>query len=439
MPDHIQVSRPTPTPLDLAGSGTEPVPRGAALPAPARVRPLPAARSQRERRVKRALWGLLALALIVSLGWGLRPKPVAVETAAIRRGPLDLTVDEDGRTRVKDRYVVSAPLAGTLARITLHAGDSVVRGAVVARLVPLPAPMLDPRARTEAQARIAAARASLSQALASVARAEAAYGFARREADRQRALLQAGATPGQAMEQAELMERTRREELASARFGGRVAGAEVRMAEAALARLAGPSREELVVRAPVGGQVLRVLQESEGAVQPGTPLIEIGDRNALEAVVDVLTTDAVAIRPGAPVRIERWGGDSVLGGHVDRVEPSAFTRVSALGVEEQRVNVVIGLDRPEAGTLLGDGFGVEASILVWQGRDRLLAPGGAVFRQGDGWAVYVSDHGRARLRTVRTGRRNGSDVEVLDGLRPGDRVVLYPTDNVADGVRVTQR
>jgi HlyD family secretion protein len=388
--------------------------------------------------VKRALWALLALALAAALAWGLRPQLVVVETAAVSRGLLELTVDEDGRTRVKDRYLVSAPLAGTLVRIALHPGDSVAQGAVVARLVPLAAPMLDPRARSEAQARIAAARASLSQASAAIARADAAYGFARREAERQRALLRAGATAGQTLEQAELAERTRREELASAEFGRRVAVAEVRLAEAALARLGGAA-EELTVRAPVAGEVLRVLQESEGVVQAGTPLLEIGDRNALEAVVDVLTTDAVGIRPGAPVRIERWGGDSVLAGHVHRVEPSAFTRVSALGVEEQRVNVVIDLDRPDAGALLGDGYRVEASILVWQGRDRVLAPGGAVFRQGDGWAVYLSDGGRARLRIIRPGRRNASQVEVLEGVRPGDRVVLYPTDNVADGVRVTER
>jgi HlyD family secretion protein len=203
--------------------------------------------------------------------------------------------------------------------------------------------------------------------------------------------------------------------------------------------LTGSSREEFPVRAPTGGEVLRVLQESEGAVQPGTPLLEIGERERLEVVVDVLTTDAVAIRPGAPVRVQRWGGDSTLAGHVTRVEPSAFTRLSALGVEEQRVNVLIALDPPRAGSVLGDGYRVEVSIVVWEGRDRLLIPGGAVFRQGDGWATWVSERGRARLRTIRPGRRNGSDVEVLDGLRPGERVVLYPTDNVVEGVRIAER
>jgi HlyD family secretion protein len=438
MPDDTTLVRPASPALADPGRSLA-APDAERFIAPLSARALPSPRSRSGRRIKRALWALVALALAGALAWGLRPEPVGVETAAIGRGTLLITVDEDGRTRLKDRYVISAPLGGTLARITLRPGDSVRQGAVLARLVPLPAPMLDPRARTEAQARIAAARAGLSQARAAIARAEAAYGFARREADRQRALLRAGATAGQTLEQAELAERMRREELASAQFGGRVAGAEVRVAEAALARLASASAEELAVRAPVDGRVLRVLQESEGVISAGAPLLEIGDPNALEIVVDVLTTDAVGIRQGAPVRIERWGGDSVLTGHVIRVEPSAFTRVSAIGVEEQRVNVVIDLDRLDAGSLLGDGYRVEASILVWEGRDRILVPGGAVFRQGDGWAVYVSQGGRARLRGIRPGRRNGSEVEVHAGLRPGERAVLYPTDNVADGVRVADR
>ena len=438
MSDHQVLIRPTHAIPSESGPAPAPAGRGPP-PAPSPAAPRLAPRSRVEQQVKRTLWTVLALAVIGAVGWGLRPEPVEVEIAVVHRGTLVVTVDEDGRTRVKDRYIVSAPLGGTLARITLRPGDSVAQGAVVARLVPVPAPMLDPRARIEARARIAAARAGLSQAEVAIARAEAAYGYVRREAERQRTLMGTGATAEQTVEEAELAERMRRQELASAAFGRRVAASELRMAEAALARLTGDSREEFAVKAPVNGEVLRVLQESEGVVQPGTPLLEVGERDALEVVVDVLTTDAVGIRPGAPVRIERWGGDSTLTGHVTRVEPSAFTRISALGVEEQRVNVVIALDRPGAGAVLGDGYRVEASIVVWEGRDRLLVPGGAVFRQGDGWAAYVDDGGRARLRVIRPGRRNGSEVEVLDGLRPGERVVLYPTDNVADGVRVARR
>lgn len=430
-----ELARSQPTP------GTPPV---VATPSP--FGPMPprgrlAARPTTRRAVKRAIWAALAIGLAIAIALGLRPAPVPVETAAAVRGALRVTVDEDGRTRVTDRYTVSAPLAGTVARPALRPGDSVQQGQVVARLVPLAPPLLDPRARTEAATRVAAARAALSQAGTTVASARAATDYARREAERQRVLLGPGAASRQEAEQAELAARTRQEELASAQFGERVAASGLRLAQAALARLGrgAGSTDQFLVRAPVRGVVLRLFQESEGVVQPGAPLMEIGDPAALEAVVDVLTTDAVAIRPGAPVRLERWGGDSALSGHVHRVEPSAFTRLSALGVEEQRVNVVVHLDEPRSRwAALGDGFRIEASILAWEGRNRLLVPGGAVFRQGEGWAVYVVQDGRAQLRLIEIGRRNDSEVEVIRGLREGERVVLYPTDNVGKGVRVAE-
>lgn len=407
-----------------------------ASPARARLVLRPAAR----RAVKRAIWVVVALAIAGAIALGLRPTPVPVETAVAARGTLLVTVDEDGRSRVKDRYTISAPLAGTVARPALHAGDSVLQGQVVARLVPLATPLLDPRARAEAQARVAGARAVLRQAGAVVASARAAAEFSSREAARQHALFEGGASPRQAVEQADLADRMRQEERTSAEYGARVAAAEVRLAEAALARLGAQSSEEaFTVRAPAAGVVLRLFQESEVPVQPGAPLLEIGDPAALEVVVDVLTTDAIAIDRGAPVRIERWGGDSTLSGHVRRVEPSAFTRLSALGVEEQRVNVLVDLDPPRSRwSGLGDGYRVEASIVVWEGRDRLLIPSGAVFRQGSGWAAYTADQGRARLRSVELGRGNGIQVEVTRGLEPGERAILYPTDNVKNGVRVEE-
>jgi HlyD family secretion protein len=426
----VQPEPPAPVPAPLAAVQLQTGPgRGRLSP-----------RTQSRVRVKRALWAIVAAGVAVALAIGLRPKPVGVETAVVTRGPLVVTVNEDGRTRVEDRYVISAPLAGTITRMTLEAGDSVEQGAVVARLVPTASPMLDPRSRAQAEARVAAARAAVSQAGTAVERARAAYGFARREADRQRALLRDGATAPQMAEQAELTERMRQEDVTSAEFGRRVAASELRLAHAALASIGEGPREEFTVHAPVRGQVLRVLQESEGVVQPGTPLVEIGNPRALEVVVDVLTTDAVDIRPGAAVKIERWGGDSALTGHVHRVEPSAFTRLSALGVEEQRVNVIIHLDhlggQPPK---LGDGYRVEASIVVWAGQDRLLVPGGALFRQGEGWATYVVEDGRTRLRSVEVGRRNAATVEVVKGLRAGERVVLYPTDKVQDGARAEIR
>jgi HlyD family secretion protein len=384
----------------------------------------------------------VALAVAIAIALGLRPSPVAVETAAVARGTLRVTVDEDGRTRVVDRYTITAPLAAMVARPALRAGDSVRQGEVVAHLVPVASPLLDPRSRAQAEARVAAAQAALSQAGALVSSAAAAAEFASREAGRQRVLGQGGAVSRQSVEQADLAERTGREALASAQFGERVAASEVRLARAALARLdrGAAAAEEFPVRAPVRGVLLRVMQESEAVVPAGAPLMEIGDPGSLEAVIDVLTTDAVDIHPGAPVRLERWGGDSALSGHVYRVEPSAFTRLSALGVEEQRVNVIVRLAAPHsAWAALGDGFRVEASILTWEGRNRRIVPGGAVFRQGTGWAVYVIDAGRTRLRPIEIGRRNDSEVEVVRGLVEGEKVVLYPTDNVGDGVRVAER
>ncbi|HEX6433594.1 MAG TPA: efflux RND transporter periplasmic adaptor subunit [Gemmatimonadales bacterium] len=403
-------------------------------PEPGRLR----ARKNISRPVKRIGWAVIAGSLATAITFGLRSDPVGVETAVANRGTLLVTVDEDGRTRVKDRYLVSAPLAGTVRRVGLKPGDSVAQGAIVARLAPVAPPLLDPRARAESQARVAAARSALRQAGTTVERARAAYTLARHDAERQRALLREGATAPQMVEQAETAQRMRQEEVASAEFGQQVAASELRLSQAALARIGAPAREEFLVRAPVSGHVLRVLQESEAAVQPGTPLLEIGNPLALEVVVDVLTTDAVHIRPGAAVRIDRWGGDSTLSGHLHRVEPSAFTRLSALGVEEQRVNVIIDLDSPRSAPL-GDGYRVEASIAVWQGKDRLIVPGGAVFRQGEGWATYVVENGRAYLRPLQLGRRNTAAVEVLGGLRQGERVVLYPTDNVNDGVRAEVR
>lgn len=398
-----------------------------------------AAHPATRRALKRTLWVVLALALAIAIALGLRPSPVAVETAAVTRGTLRVTVDEDGRTRVVDRYTITAPLAATFARPMLRAGDSVRQGEIVARLVPVASPLLDPRSRAQAEARVAAAQAALSQAGAMVSSAAAAAEFATREVGRQRVLGQGGAVSRLSVEEAELAERTRREALASAQFGERVAASELRLARAALARLdrGTAATEEFPVRAPVRGVLLRVMQESEAVVPAGAPLMEVGDPASLEAVVDVLTTDAVDIRPGAPVRLDRWGGDSALSGYVHRVEPSAFTRLSALGVEEQRVNVIVRPTAPRsAWAALGDGFRVEASILTWEGRNRLIVPGGAVFRQGAGWAVYVADGGRAHLRAIEIGRRNDSEVEVVRGLREGERVVIYPTDNVGDGVRV---
>lgn len=393
--------------------------------------------------LKRGAWAVLALGLVAMIVVAFLPKPVPVDLVTARRGTLRVTVDEDGRTRVTDRYELGAPLAGNLARIELDPGDAVTEGQVVARLVPLARPLMDPATRAETEARVAAAEASRRQAQASIQRARAALEYAESQAERARGLVAQGGLPRDALERAELELRSRREELTSAEFGARVAAHQLEMARAALGRFdaRGEARgEQLEVTSPIAGMVLRVIHQSGGVVSAGTPLVELGDPAHLEIAVDVLTSDAVDIDPGDRVIIERWGGARDLEGHVRLIEPSAFTRTSALGVEEQRVNVVIDLDSPrEEWERLGDGYRVETRIVIWEQSDVLVVPASAVFRSGEGWAVYRVEGERALLTPVVAGRRNGLLVQIEDGLSEGASVIAHPSDRVADGVLVTAR
>jgi HlyD family secretion protein len=300
---------------------------------------------------------------------------------------------------------------------------------------------MDTRARAQAEARVAQARAATRQTRATVERVQQTAAFAQREAERQRQLAQRGSLSELVAERAELEARTSQEELNSAGFAVRVAEYELRVAEEALSRPGRANKDEQVlVTAPVAGKVLRIIQENEGPVQAGAPLVELGNPSALEIVVDVLTSDALDIQHGARVIIERWGRDQPLSGRVRNVEPSAFTRQSALGVEEQRVNVVIDIEDPyETWKLLGDGYRVEARIVVWKSDNTLRVPANAVFRRGDGWAVYTLQDGRAKLTPIKTDHRNGLQIEVTGGLSPGARVILHPSDQVADGVLVEVR
>lgn len=389
------------------------------------------------RRVVGALFALGVVALIVVASL---PKPVPVDTAEVVRGPLEVTVDEDGRTRVEDRFVVDAPIGGRVGRPELQAGDPITEGQVVARIAPLPPQLMDPRSRAQAEARVASARAAQRQARASVSRAQAAAEQAERDRERQTRLSKSGGVAAAAAERATYEARARSEELTSARFGVRVADYELRMAQAALGRHGDADGDQMEVPAPIDGRVLRVLQESEGVVQAGTPLLEVGDPAALEIVVDVLTADAVRIQSGAPVRIERWGGEVALEGRVRRIEPSAFTKVSALGVEEQRVNVVIGIESPrERWEVLGDGYRVEARIRVWRDDDVLQVPSSALFRTDEGWAVFVVEGEQAARRLVEVGRQTGIDAAIESGLEAGERVIVHPSDQIADGVGVELR
>jgi HlyD family secretion protein len=380
-----------------------------------------------------------ALALAV---WSLMPRPVPVETAAVSKGKFVATVDEDGKTRIRERYVVAAPLAGRLTRVRLKAGDSLKAGDVIATILPAPAPLLDPRSRQEAQERLGAAEAARERTKVVVERAKAQAEQAKTDLERVRTLAQRGVSSAQALEHAELALRVAERDLRAAEFQNDAAGHELEQAKALLARYhnGDTALEQWNVTAPVPGLVLKVMQESATVVQPGTPILDIGDPRDLEIVVDVLSTDAVEIHPGADVAIENWGGPGILAGRVRRVEPAAFTKISTLGVEEQRVNVLIDIVSPPRDWRgLGDGFQVDAQITVFTRDDATIIPSGGLFRTGAGWSVYVVSDGRAQRRAVQLLRRSGRFAAVTAGVEPGEKVVVYPSDRIADGVRVAAR
>ncbi len=386
--------------------------------------------------------GAAALAL---LAWALVPRPVEVEVAQAVRGPFEKTVDEDGKTRVRDRYVVSAPLAGRLLRVELKAGDAVERGTALATLVPAAPSLLDARAVQELSERVGAAEAEELRAAAATERAQVALDLARSEQERNRDLASQGFTSKQALERSQRDVELKTKELAAARFESHAAEHQLSLARAALTRAragAGErgSGERWEIRSPVSGRVLRVAQESEAVVGVGAPIVELGDPGNLEVVVDVLTADATLIRPGADVRLDRGAGTPPLAGRVRLVEPAAFTKVSALGVEEQRVNVVIDFTSPPAEWQdLADGYRIDARIVVDRRADAIVVPAGALFRHGAQWGVFVVDGGRARLRVVEPGPRAGAAAVIASGVEPGERVVVYPGDAVRDGARVTVR
>jgi HlyD family secretion protein len=392
--------------------------------------------------IRRALiaFAVLAVVGLIVVAW--IPNPVEVEVAEVVRGPLVVTVNEDGRTRVKDRYLVSAPITGNLARLDLEAGDAIEEGQILARLVPLPPPLLDSRTRAEAKARVDSAIAARRQAQAAVNRARFQRDFAKQESERALAVVQQGGLARSDSDRAVSTYRGSEEDLRSAEFGGRVAEHQLTLAQTALMQLTGKGEEgeQLDISSPVAGQVLKVFQESEGVALSGTAIVEVGDPSALEVVVDVLSQDATRIPAGAATTIERWGGKNSLRGHVRVVEPSAFTKLSALGVEEQRVNVIIDMDDGrELWSSLGDGYRVEARISVWEGENVLKVPASAVFRSEEAWATFVVEEGTAIVQTVELGETNGLETEVLSGLEEGDTVIAYPSDSVRDGVSVKAR
>lgn len=379
---------------------------------------------------RRTRWALAAVAALLLLGLLLRPAPVPVELGLVTRGPLEAGIDADGVTRVVERHRLAAPVAGRLERLSLREGDAVREGEVVARIAPLP---LDTRARDEVAARVDAAAAALQEAGARAAQAGAHREQAERTAGRVRAVAAEGAVSVDALERAELEARSAARDHEAALSRTRAAAAELDAARAALPPAVGDAGA-VPLRAPADGRVLRLLEPDERVVAAGTPVVELGDAARLEIVADVLSADAVRVTPGAPVRITEWGGHGDLTGRVLRVEPSGYTRLSALGVEEQRVNVVVALDAPPAA--LGDGYRVSLRLVTWQGDAVVRVPLAAVVRDGEGWVVFVVEAGRAVRRRVELGRRGAADAEVVAGLAPGERVVVFPSDLVHDGVRV---
>jgi len=388
-------------------------------------------------------------AFSVVLAWAFRPRAVEVEVAHATVGRFEATIDEDAKTRVADRYVVSAPLAGRVARIALREGDVIAAGAVVATLTPVLSPMLDERSVREAAARVEGAQAQLARAGVRIERARVAVEQARLELRRSEQLAQDGFVAPTKLDNDRLALQASAKEQETAVQEQRIAGHELEQARAVLSALRQPAGaaaagRSFEVRAPVAGRVLRVLHKSEATVALGTPLLEVGNTEQLEIVAELLTTDAMRAVPGTPVRVERWGGPGVLDARVMRVEPAAFTKVSALGVEEQRVNVVIELSTPrEQWRALGDGFRVGVRLVVQAADNALQVPASAVFPmpagEDHGMAVFVVEGGRARLTPVVLQARNGNTAWIGKGLPVSAKVIVYPPPAVADGVRVHER
>jgi HlyD family secretion protein len=450
---------------------------------------LPQKKTRGQKRLPRIspkllVYGAIALATLILVIWAFRPAPIRVDTGRVTRGDLQVTVNAEGKTRVRDRFVVSASIDGRLARIELDAGDAVQAGTVVARIDPLPlnasvqqalAQLAEwqaqragvatqrPKQATleQAQKRILAAQGLQRQAVARVAQAEAALVQARRDRQRAQQLQSTGVISRQERETAELNATTRLKEFETANLAAKVATADLEVARAALsvlraeqsdpdyllrvydARIASVEAElsklrdeaaRTVIRSPVGGQVLRVLQKSAQFVTSGTPLLEVGNISHLELVIDVLSADAEKIEPGNAIAIDRGNEARPLRAKVRLVEPSAFTKVSALGVEEQRVNVIGDfVDSPHA---FGDAYRVDVKIVIWEGKEILKVPLSALFRCDKSWCAFVVKDGKAERRLVAVGQRSDFEVEIRQGLQPGDAVILHPSEQIEAGSRV---
>lgn len=391
---------------------------------------------------KRKLWlaggAVLAVALLV---WAFWPRPTEVEVGAISRGTFERSVQEDGKTRLRERYVVSTPLTGRVQRLTLKQGDAVERDAVLATLWPVMPGLLDERTRQEQDQRIGALEAATRRASANVDRARAGLDQAVADLKRSETLAQQGFVSPTQNESGRLTVRLRQKELDSARLEEHAAQHELEQARIAIRTFSqgGTGQRSWAIKSPVAGKVLKLSQESEGVVQAGTPLLELGDPAHLEVVVDLLTEDAAQVRPGTPALLSNWGGPQLLQARVRLVEPAAYTKVSALGVEEQRVNVVLDITSPpEQWSTLGDGFKADVRIVVQTVPDALKVPVSALFPAGARAALYTVEDGRARLHEVDILARNGSEAWIKSELAPGTEVVLFPPSSLQEGLRVAK-
>lgn len=384
---------------------------------------------------KKTVWiGVIAVG-VAGVAWALRPAPVQVTTAAIQRGALLATANAEGRTRVKELYVVFAPVDGQLQRVVVHAGDTIAADATVAEILPGASRPLDPRTRAEASAAVSAAEAAAARADAGELEAKAALEHAESELGTTRQLSEKGAAPRMDLEHRGHEAEIRRRAAQGAAAAARTARAELARARAVLAPASVKPGQVTPVQSPVAGRILRVVRESAGPVTAGTPLLEVGDVTSMEIHADLLSSDAAKVRPGAAATITGWGGPQPIRAEVRRVDPAAFTKVSALGLEEQRVHVVLDLvEPPPAG--LGHDYRVDAAVVVWEGKDVLRVPSTALFRSGQRWAVFVVRDGRAHKTLLDTGATDGTWTAVTGEVKNGDAVIVQPSDSINDGTRV---
>ena len=402
--------------------------------------------SNTSTRLRRLIWWILGIAVAATTVYvAMRPQKLLVDTALIHNESMQVTIDEDGITRIREKYVVSTPLSGRLLRITLDVGDPVTASdTVLARMEPTDPELLDPRMVAQAEARVRAAQRKLEAAKSEQTKAKNALNFSESEMGRVRSLREQNAASSLEFAEKELAYRQATEDARSAELAVDISQYELELQEAALI-LTDPDQNEntngeLPIHAPIDGRVLRINQESAAVIAAGSPLMELGDPSDLEIVADVLSRDAVRIQSGNDVILEHWGGEKPLRGRVRLVEPSGFTKLSALGVEEQRVNVIIDLlDAPEIRPQLGDNFRVDCRMVVWHSDGVLQMPTSALFRMNDQWHVFVVRNGQAALTAVQIGQNNGQQAEVIGGVESGDTVIIHPSDSLEDGVAVEQR